>query len=65
MNPADTAVITLSATSDTMPLTRVQDLVNTRVALKLSQISGVGLVTLAGESARHPYPAESAGPGGT
>ena len=48
VNPADTAVITLSATSDTMPLTRVQDLVNTRVALKLSQISGVGLVTLAG-----------------
>ena len=48
VNPADTAVITLSATSDNLPLTRVQDLVNTRVALKLSQISGVGLVTLAG-----------------
>ena len=48
VNPADTAVITLSATSDTLPLTRVQDLINTRVALKLSQISGVGLVTLAG-----------------
>lgn len=48
MNPADNAVITLAASSDTLPLTSVQDLVNTRVALKLSQISGVGMVTLAG-----------------
>ncbi|ARU93110.1 efflux RND transporter permease subunit [Tatumella citrea] len=48
VNPADTAVITLSATADNLPLTRIQDLVNTRVALKLSQISGVGMVTLAG-----------------
>jgi len=48
VNPADTAVLTIAATSDTLPLTRVQDLVNTRVALKLSQISGVGLVSLAG-----------------
>ena len=48
VNPADTAVITLAASSDNLPLTQVQDLVNTRVALKLSQISGVGMVTLAG-----------------
>ncbi|MFU9138810.1 efflux RND transporter permease subunit [Erwinia tasmaniensis] len=48
VNPADTAVITLAATSDTLPLIKVQDLVNTRIALKLSQISGVGMVTLAG-----------------
>ncbi|MBD8214785.1 efflux RND transporter permease subunit [Erwinia persicina] len=48
VNPADSAVITLAASSDTLPLTRVQDLVNTRIALKLSQISGVGMVTLAG-----------------
>jgi multidrug efflux pump len=48
VNPADSAVITLAATSDNLPLTQVQDLVNTRIALKLSQISGVGLVTLAG-----------------
>lgn len=48
VNPADTAVITLAATSDTLPLINVQDLVNTRIALKLSQISGVGMVTLAG-----------------
>src|SRR5476649_1583480 len=48
VNPADTAVITLAATSDSLPLIKVQDLVNTRIALKLSQISGVGMVTLAG-----------------
>ena len=48
VNPADTAVLTLAATSDSLPLTRVQDLINTRVALKLSQISGVGMVSLAG-----------------
>lgn len=48
VNPADTPVLTLAATSRTLPLTQIQDLVNTRVALKLSQVSGVGLVTLAG-----------------
>jgi len=48
VNPADTAVITLAASSSTLPLIKVQDLVNTRIALKLSQISGVGMVTLAG-----------------
>ena len=48
VNPADTAVITLAVSSDMLPLTQVQDLVNTRVALKLSQINGVGMVTLAG-----------------
>ncbi|WP_145005330.1 efflux RND transporter permease subunit [Pseudomonas oryzihabitans] len=48
VNPADAPVLTLAATSDSLPLTQVQDLVNTRLALKLAQISGVGLVTLAG-----------------
>ncbi|ERM08296.1 multidrug transporter [Pantoea agglomerans Tx10] len=48
VNPADSAVVTLAASSSMLPLTAVQDLVNTRVALKLSQISGVGMVTLAG-----------------
>ncbi|MGC0862989.1 efflux RND transporter permease subunit [Pantoea agglomerans] len=48
VNPADSAVVTLAASSSTLPLTAVQDLVYTRVALKLSQISGVGMVTLAG-----------------
>ncbi|REG83870.1 multidrug efflux RND transporter permease subunit [Marinomonas pollencensis] len=48
VNPADGAVLTIAASSDTLPLSKVQDLINSRVALKLSQISGVGLVTLAG-----------------
>jgi multidrug efflux pump len=41
-------VLTLAITSDTLPLTEVQNLVNTRLAQKISQVSGVGLVSLAG-----------------
>ncbi len=48
VNPADAPVLTLAITSDTVPLTEVQNLVNTRLALKISQVSGVGLVTLSG-----------------
>jgi len=48
VNPADAPVLTLAVRSDTMPLTEVQNLVNTRLAQKISQVSGVGLVTLAG-----------------
>ena len=48
VNPADAPVMQLAITSDSLPLTQVQDMVNTRLALKISQISGVGLVTLAG-----------------
>jgi multidrug efflux pump len=48
VNPADAPVLTLAITSDTMPLTEVQNLVNTRLALKISQVSGVGLVSLQG-----------------
>jgi multidrug efflux pump len=48
VNPADAPVLTLAITSDTLPLTDVQNLVNTRLALKISQVSGVGLVTLSG-----------------
>ncbi|MRX07698.1 multidrug transporter subunit MdtC [Pseudoduganella sp. FT25W] len=48
VNPADAPVLTLAITSDTMPLTEVQNVVNTRLALKISQVSGVGLVTLSG-----------------
>jgi multidrug efflux pump len=48
VNPADAPVLTLAITSDTMPLTEVQNLVNTRLALKISQVTGVGLVTLQG-----------------
>jgi len=48
VNPADAPVLQLAITSDSLPLTEVQNLVNTRLALKISQIDGVGLVTLAG-----------------
>jgi len=48
VNPADTPVLTLAITSKTMPLTEVQRLVDTRLAQKLSQVAGVGLVRLAG-----------------
>ena len=48
VNPADAPVLSLAITSDTLPLTEVQNLVNTRLALKISQVDGVGLVTLSG-----------------
>jgi|SRR5579859_1166794 len=48
VNPADAPVLTLAATSDTLPLTDVQNLVYTRLGQKISQVSGVGLVTLSG-----------------
>jgi multidrug efflux pump len=48
VNPADTPVLTLAVTSKTVPLPRVHDLVDTRVAQKLAQLPGVGLVSIAG-----------------
>ena len=48
VNPADVPVITLAVSSDTLPLTTVYDMVDTRIAQKLSQLSGVGMVSLAG-----------------
>ena len=48
VNPADAPILTLAITSDSLPLAEVQNMVNTRLAQKISQISGVGLVTLAG-----------------
>nr|WP_218947893.1 multidrug efflux RND transporter permease subunit [Pollutimonas harenae] len=48
VNPADTAVISLAVTSPTLPLHEVRDLIDIRVAQKLSQISGVGLVSITG-----------------
>ncbi|HEY8550983.1 MAG TPA: efflux RND transporter permease subunit, partial [Vicinamibacterales bacterium] len=48
VNPADTPVLTLAVTSKTVPLHEVHDLVDTRVAQKLSQLPGVGLVSIAG-----------------
>ena len=48
VNPADAPILTLGLTSKTMPLTQVQDFVNTRLAQKISQLPGVGLVSLSG-----------------
>ena len=47
-NPADSPIITLALTSDTLPLSKVQDLADTRLAQKISQLSGVGLVSISG-----------------
>jgi multidrug efflux pump len=47
-NPADAPVLILAITSDTMPLAQVEDLVDTRLAPKISQLPGVGLVTISG-----------------
>ncbi|MGA6458743.1 MdtB/MuxB family multidrug efflux RND transporter permease subunit, partial [Klebsiella sp. K794] len=47
-NPADPPIMTLAVTSSAVPMTQVEDMVETRVAQKISQVSGVGLVTLAG-----------------
>jgi multidrug efflux pump len=48
VNPADAPVLTLALTSDTLPLSKVEDLVDSRLAPKISQLSGVGLVTISG-----------------
>src|SRR6476619_4315246 len=47
-NPADAPVLTLALTSKTLPLSKVQDLADTRLAQKISQLSGVGLVSISG-----------------
>ena len=48
VNPADAPILSLAITSETLPLTEVQNFVNTRLALKISQVTGVGLVSLSG-----------------
>jgi multidrug efflux pump len=48
VNPADAPVMTLAATSSSMPITQIEDLADTRIAQKISQISGVGLVSING-----------------
>ena len=48
VNPADAPILTLGITSKTLPMTQVQNLADTRVAQKISQMTGVGLVTLSG-----------------
>jgi multidrug efflux pump len=47
-NPADAPVLTLAITSDSIPLSSVEDLVDTRLAPKVSQLNGVGLVSISG-----------------
>jgi len=48
INPADAPILTLGITSDSMPLSQVEDLIDTRLAPKLSQLNGVGLVSISG-----------------
>jgi multidrug efflux pump len=47
-NPADAPVLTMAITSNSIPLSQVEDLVDTRLAPKISQLNGVGLVTISG-----------------
>jgi len=48
VNPADAPILTLALTSDSMPLPKVEDLADTTFAQKISQLPGVGLVTISG-----------------
>ncbi len=48
VNPADTPIMTLALTSTTLPLPKIEDLADTRLATKLSQLPGVGLVSISG-----------------
>src|SRR6202046_3055588 len=54
VNPADAPILTLALTSKTLPLTQVEDLAETRLGQKISQLPGIGLVSISG----------GAGPGG-
>src|ERR1700723_4802259 len=47
-NPADTPILTLALTSKTIPLSQVEDLADTRLAQKIAQLPGVGLVSISG-----------------
>src|SRR5205085_1503563 len=48
VNPADAPILTLALTSDTLPPSRVEDLADTALAQKISQLTGVGLVSISG-----------------
>src|SRR5712672_3372588 len=48
VNPADSPIITLALTSDTLPLSKVEDLADTALAQKIAQLPGVGLVSISG-----------------
>src|SRR6478735_4857247 len=47
-NPADAPILTLALTSSTLPLSKVEDLADTRLVQKISQLPGVGLVSISG-----------------
>ncbi|MCC7422929.1 MAG: multidrug efflux RND transporter permease subunit [Planctomycetaceae bacterium] len=47
-NPADSPILTLALSSDSLPLSKVEDLADTRLAQKISQLSGVGMVSISG-----------------
>ena len=53
-NPADTPILTLALTSDSLPLTQVEDLADTRLAPKISQLPGVGLVRVSAAARSRP-----------
>src|SRR5258708_23524850 len=57
VNPADTPILTLGLTSATLPLPQVEDLADTRLAQKIAQLPGVGLVSISGGHAP-PVPAD-------
>ena len=48
VNPADAPILTIALSSNSLPLSQVEDLVDTRLAQKIAQLSGVGLVSIAG-----------------
>src|SRR5258706_2823173 len=48
VNPADTPILTLALTSETLPLSKVEDIADTTLAQKISQLPGVGLVSISG-----------------
>ncbi len=48
VNPADAPILTLALTSDSLPLSKVEDLADTTLAQKISQLTGVGLVSISG-----------------
>jgi multidrug efflux pump len=48
VNPADAPIMTLALTSDTLPLPKLEDLADTQLAQKISQLTGVGLVSISG-----------------
>jgi multidrug efflux pump len=62
VNPADAPILTLALTSKTLPLPTVEDLADTRFAQKISQLPGVGLVSISGGQ-RPADPYQSGGPG--